>query len=84
MSDSDDEDQEPNWELLSETLGETALAALREHWASKQASGSGVKAPVQRVANEKESFFQHGPVAVTSNLDFKTHRYYSSAGRTPS
>ena len=76
MSDSDDDEQEPNWELLSETLGTTALKALREHWDSKQVADSAAEAPAQRVANEIESIVQPGPVAVTSILDFKTHRYY--------
>lgn len=78
MSDSDeDAEQEPNWELLSETLGVGALGALREHWAAKQTVDPAADAPVLSAAMETDSFFQPGPVAVTSNLHvyFKTHRY---------
>jgi hypothetical protein len=74
-SDSDDLEQEPNWEHLRETLGARALEALREHWTAKQAGDTAADAPVLRAAMETDSFFHPGPVAVTSNLDFKTHRY---------
>ena len=68
-------DEEPNWELLGEQLGEPALAALRDHWTAKK-RGNGVASAALETAVKSEPMWQPGPVEVTSNLDFKTHGYW--------
>lgn len=74
MSDSSSDDEAlPNWDALSGDLGCAALAALKEHFASKDTGdGEGHTPPltVPPVA------WAAGPVEVTSNLDYKQQTYW--------